>query len=75
MKEQESILPGTSSENLIAFGSVSTPLGRGAGVVGDAGEKMREEEVGEGLDASVTPGTPDKVMVDETRRSMGSLAN
>jgi hypothetical protein len=65
------------SENLIAFESVSTPLGREAGVVGDGGEKIREEAVGEGrgLDASVTPGTPGVLMVDETRRSMGSLAN
>jgi hypothetical protein len=38
---------------LIALESVSTPLGREAGVVGDSGEKRRErreEGVGEGLD-------------------------
>lgn len=75
-EESESIPLGSTSENLIAFESVSTPLGREAGVVGDGGEKkLREEGVGEGLDASVTPGTPGILMVDETRRSMGSLAN
>jgi hypothetical protein len=67
----------TTSENLIPFESVSTPLGREApsvGLVGDGGEKKRREgeAVGGGLDASVTPG---KLMVDETRRSMGPLAN
>jgi hypothetical protein len=75
LKESESIPLGSTSENLIAFESVSTPLGRDAGVVGDGGEKRREEGVGEGLDASVTPGTPGILMVDETRRGMGSLAN
>jgi hypothetical protein len=78
LRELESIPPlGSTSENLIAFGSVSTPLGREAGVVGGGGEKIREEEgVGEGLDASVTPGTPGiLLMVDGTRRSTGSLAN
>jgi hypothetical protein len=76
LKESESIPLGSTSENLIAFESVSTPLGREAGVVGDGGEKRREEGVGEGLDASVTPGsTPGMLMVDETRRGMGSLAN
>jgi hypothetical protein len=63
---------------LIAFESVSTPLGREAGVIGDGGEKIREEGLGEGrglVDASVTPGTPGILMVDETRRSIGSLAN
>jgi hypothetical protein len=75
LKESESVLLGSTSENLIAFDSVSTPLGREAGVVGDGGEKMREEAVDEGLDASVTPGTPGILMVDETRRSIGSLAN
>ena len=73
MNEWESTPLGSASENLIAFKSVSTPLGREAGVVGEGGEKIREEGVGEGrdLDASVTPGTPGILMVDETR---GSLA-
>ena len=77
LKEAEgrSITPSSTSENLIAFESVSTPPGREAGVVGDGGERTREEGFGEGLDASVTLGTPDLLMVDETRRSMGSLAN
>jgi hypothetical protein len=75
LRVSESIPVGSTSENLIAFESVSTPLGREAGVVGNGGEKRREEGVGEGLDASVTPGTPGMLMVDETRRSMGSLAN
>lgn len=75
LKESDSIPLGSTSENLIAFESVSTPLGREAGVVGDGGEKNREEGIGEGIDASVTPGTPDILMVDETGRSTGSLAN
>ena len=55
MKESEGMSLGSTSENLIAFESVSTPLGSGVGVIGDAsgGEKIREEGVGEGLDASV----------------------
>ena len=76
LNEPESIPLGSISDNLIAFESVSAPLGREAGVVGDGGEKTREEVVGEGLlDASVTPGTPGILMVDETRRGTGSLAN
>jgi hypothetical protein len=76
LNESESIPLGSTSESLIAFESVSTPLGREAGVVGDSGEKRREEGLGEGLlDASVAPGTPGVLMVDETRRRMGSLAN
>lgn len=78
VRDLESIPPlDSTSESLIAFGSVSTPLGREAGVVGGGGEKIREEEgVGESLDASVTPGTPGiLLMVDGTRRSTGSLAN
>jgi len=78
LKESESIPLGPTSENLIAFESVSTPLGREAGVVGDNGEKIREEAVGEGrglVDASVTAGIPGTLMVDETGRRMGSLAN
>ena len=47
-KVSESIPVGPTSENLIAFESVSTPLGRQAGVVGDGGEKIREEGVGRG---------------------------
>ncbi len=55
MRESESIPLGSTSENLIAIESVST-LRREAGVVGDGGEKIREEGAGEGLlDASVTP--------------------
>jgi hypothetical protein len=60
---------------LIAFKSVSTSLGREAGVVGDVREKKGEEGVGEGLDTNVSPGTPGILMVDETRQSMGSLAD
>jgi len=77
LKEWERIPLGSTSMNLIAFESVSMPLGREVGVVEDGGEKIREEAVGEGRspDASDTPGTPGILMVDETRRSMGSLAN
>jgi len=77
LKEWESITLGSTTMNLIPFESVSMPLGREAGVVGDGGEKIRDKGVGEGRspDASVTPGTPGILMVDETRRSMGSLAN
>ena len=46
LKEWESITLGSTSENLIAFESVSTPLGREAGAVGDSGEKIREEKRG-----------------------------
>jgi hypothetical protein len=74
LKESESIPLGSTSKNLIAFESVSTPLGREAGVVGNGGENSREEGVGEGLDASASV-TPGILMVDETRRSVGSLAN
>ena len=73
-EELDSILLGSTSESLIGLGSVSTPLGREAGVVGGGGENTNEEGVGEGLDASVTRGAPGILMVEETRRSMGSLA-
>ena len=64
---------GSTSES---FESVATPMERGVGVIGDGGEKTREEGVGEGLDASVAPGTLGIVMVDEIRRSVrSSLAN
>jgi hypothetical protein len=71
------MVPGsTFDENRIAWKSVSMPVGRDASVglvVGDGGEKkVRGEGVGEGLDTSVTPGV---LMVDETRRSLGPLAN
>ena len=73
LKGPERMVPFSStSENLIAFESVSTPLGRRAGVVG---ERIKEEGVGEGLDSSVTPGTPGIMMVDETRRSTKSPSN
>jgi len=39
LKESQSIPLGSTSENLIAFESVSTPQGREAGVVGEGGEK------------------------------------
>jgi len=72
LKGRKSILPAST---LIALKSVSMPLGREAsvGLVGDGGKKkIRGEGFGEGLDTSVTPGI---LMVDETRRRMGPLAN
>ena len=74
-KESERIPLGSPSETLIAFESVSTPLGREAGVVGDWGEKIGEEGLGKGLLDASLPGTPGVLMVDETRQSTGSLAN
>jgi hypothetical protein len=62
------ILPGSTSENLIALRSVSGPLGRKAaavGLVGDGGGKLSGDGLGGGLDASVTLAI---LMVDGTRR-------
>jgi hypothetical protein len=68
VEAQARILPGSTSEDLIALGSVSGLLGRKAaavGLVGDGGGKLRGDGLGGGLDASVTLAI---LMVDGTRR-------
>ena len=73
VKGRQRTLPGSTSENLIEFESVSAPLGRASvGLVGDGGEKMGGKGVGGGLDAGFTPAL---LMVDETRRAVRPLAN
>jgi hypothetical protein len=78
-KGWENLLPAWSSMVANADLSVSTPLGLRAGLVGVVGVEGEKLIGGEGvgvspsLDASIAP--PCMLMVDEARRSMGSLAN